>query len=252
VGGIIDAEALSQRYGRTPVIDGLSFSVPSGVTVLLGPNGAGKTTLLDMIATLRKPAGGTLSVLGLNAARRPGLLEIRRRTGFLPQFFGYPPGFTTIQFLEYCGWLKKIPDSALRNAAERAVELVDLVDVGDRPLRSLSGGMRRRVGIAQALIHEPDLVILDEPAVGLDPQQRMQFRSLVRDSSGHRSFLISTHLVEDVKHLASQVIVLVGGRVAFHGTPAELTALAADDAVGDSPLERGYSTVLEKVGTAAQ
>lgn len=246
--GVVEAENVSQRYGRRLVINELSLTVPEGITVLLGPNGAGKTTLLEMIATLRMPANGSLSVLGLNVIRRADLLQIRRRTGFLPQFFGFPAGFTTLEFLEYCGWLKKVPSGDLATAATRAAKLVHLTSVADRPLRSLSGGMRRRVGIAQALVHEPDLVILDEPAVGLDPQQRMQFRATVRDLASQRSFLISTHLVEDVEHLAAQVIVLAEGRVAFHGTPNELTVLGRADAPGDSPLERGYSTVLEKMG----
>lgn len=241
---IVEGSGVSQRYGRKVVMNDLVFSVPLGVTVLLGPNGAGKTTLLEMIATIRQPAGGSLKVLDQLASRPKGVREIRRRTGYLPQSFGYFPAFTAVEFVEYCAWLKRVPSKKIKSAAHEALERVEMTDRASHPMRTLSGGMIRRIGIAQAIVNAPDLVILDEPTVGLDPQQRIEFRNLIRALSSRTNFLVSTHLVDEVKHVADTVLVLNRGKVVFDGSAEKLESMSQDDAIGDTVLERGYSAVL--------
>lgn len=240
---IIECDGVSQRYGRHYVFSSLDLRVDKGITVLLGPNGAGKTTLLDMVATLRPPAGGTLKVLG-HDVDSGNLPEIRRRTGYLPQVMGYYGRFTVLEFVEYTTWLKGIPPATATRLATTALARVGLSGVTARRLSSLSGGMLRRAGIAQAIAHRPSLVILDEPSGGLDPGQRIGLRSLVKELSAETSFVISTHLVDDLRALADEVLVLSEGRVVFQGTAAELEGRASDGGAGDSPLERGYTSVL--------
>ncbi|WP_431932489.1 ABC transporter ATP-binding protein [Micromonospora sp. RP3T] len=248
---IVEGERLGQRYGKSWVIRELNFSVPSGVSVLLGPNGAGKTTLLEMIATIRKPAAGSLSVVGVPATRAAEIRDIRRRTGYLPQFFGFFPGFTAQEFVEYCAWLKAVPNKNIVKLSREALSRVGMEDRASQTMRTLSGGMLRRIGIAQAVVHSPELVILDEPTVGLDPQQRIEFRALIRVLSDQTSFLVSTHLVDEVQHVADRVLVLSDGQISFDGSADELSARSHDDAIGDTVLERGYSAVLSASGRPA-
>lgn len=243
---VVAGRSLSQGYGRRAVLDGLEIDVPEGVTVLLGPNGAGKTTLLETLTLQRKAWGGSLSVCGVDTTRPAGRRLARRSIGYLPQYFGYFPRFTVIEFVEYAAWLKGVPGQRLRLRALAAIEKVDLSSRANHQLRKLSGGMLRRVGIAQAIVHKPALIVLDEPTAGLDPQQRIQFRAFVRDLPRGTSALISTHLVEDVNHLGAHVLVLADGAIEFAGSPAELTAEATGQVEGDTPLERGYASVLAR------
>jgi ABC-2 type transport system ATP-binding protein len=244
VGSVVEARALDFSYGRRAVFCSADFEITRGVVGLLGPNGAGKTTLLDLVVTLRAPAGGTLRVLGREVRGRGNVRELRRRIGYLPQSFGYHPRFTVREFVEYCGWLKEVPSGRLRQWADEAIASVDLTDRAGSPLRSLSGGMLRRVGIAQALVHRPDLLVLDEPTAGLDPAQRVELRGLVRRLAETSDVLLSTHLVEDVRAMCTRVMVLDAGRFVFGGTWQQLEAHARPELPGDSPLERGYSAVL--------
>lgn len=246
---VVEGSGVGQRYRNHWVFRELDISISGGVTVLLGPNGAGKTTLLDTIVTRRRPAGGSLKVLGLEATRLGNGLEIRRRTGYLPQQFGYPGAFTAQEFVQYSAWLKKVPGDRLSEAAHVALQRVDLTDQAGKPMKKLSGGMLRRVGIAQAIVHEPELVVLDEPSVGLDPGQRMQFRRMLQELAGEAAILVSTHLVDDARVIADEIIVFDAGQVRFRGTPQELESCASTDAVGDTVLEQGYSTVLADLGT---
>jgi ABC-2 type transport system ATP-binding protein len=246
----VTAEHLGQRYGRRWVFTDLSFAVERGIIGLLGPNGAGKTTLWNTVATLRAPAAGSLYVLGADVTRPRERREIRRRTGFLPQSFGYLASFTAREFVEYAAWLKGLGSAALPAAATRALEAVDLGDRAGSRLRELSGGMLRRVGIASAIVHEPELLILDEPTVGLDPEQRVHFRALLRELGDRVTVLVSTHLVEDVATVCGEVLVLGGGVIAFQGSPGALARRAAPGAAGDTALERGYSAVLAQAGAA--
>jgi ABC-type multidrug transport system ATPase subunit len=212
---------------------------------LLGPNGAGKTSLLRMLATVLPPTSGTLCLLGRDPGGHGPRREIRRRLGYLPQNLGYYPGFTVAEFVEYFALLKEIPPARLPAAVAAAVERVDLGGKARAKLRTLSGGMLRRAGIAQAIVNDPELLLLDEPTAGLDPEQRVAFRALLRGLGERATVVVSTHLVEDVGAACSEVALMDAGKIVFHGTPAELTARGENAAAaGDIPLERGYSAVL--------
>jgi ABC-2 type transport system ATP-binding protein len=224
----VEVEELTRRYGRTVALDRVSLQLDRGIVGLLGPNGAGKTTLLSILATVASPDSGRLSVLGHDPADSAERLQIRRRLGFLPQDLGYHRHFTVAAFLDYVAILKEITDSRVRHAeVARVLEAVDLTGKARARIRTLSGGMRRRLGLAQALLGAPDLLILDEPVSGLDPEQRLRFRELLSGLPGDPTVLLATHQVEDVTAVCSAVVVLLAGQVRFCGTPAELAALAA-------------------------
>jgi len=238
---------LTRRFGRTQAVAGVTMETGPGVFGLLGPNGAGKTTLLRMMATVIPPNSGTLRLLGRDPASYGPRKEIRRRLGYLPQALGYYPGFTVVEFVEYFALLKDMPPAQVPAAVATAVERVSLGNKARAKLRTLSGGMLRRVGIAQAIVNEPELLLLDEPTAGLDPEQRVQFRALLREFGTRATVIVSTHLVEDVGAACGEVALMDEGKIVFHGTPAELTARADGTAAsGDAPLERGYSAVLAK------
>jgi ABC-type multidrug transport system ATPase subunit len=223
----------------------VSLEIGTGVFGLLGPNGAGKTSLLRMTATVLPPSAGRIRLLGRDPGSYGPRREIRRRLGYLPQSLGYYPGFTVAEFVEYFALLKDMPPGRVPRAVAAAIERVGLGDRARAKLRTLSGGMLRRAGIAQAIVNEPELLLLDEPTAGLDPEQRMAFRALLREFGQRATVIVSTHLVEDVGAACSEVALMDQGRIAFHGTPAELTARGeGSGAAGDAPLERGYSAVL--------
>jgi ABC-2 type transport system ATP-binding protein len=220
----IAAEDLVKGFGSTRAVDGVSLSAGRGVIGLLGPNGAGKTTLLRMLATVLAPDAGRLRLLGLDPNRPSERLEIRRRLGYLPQAPGLYPGFTPFDLVDYVAVLKEHTDRDWRRQETRRVlESVGLLDVMHKKIRTLSGGMRQRVALAAAMLGSPDLLVLDEPATGLDPDQRLQLRSLLSQSG---TVLMSTHNVAEVSALCQCVYVMFSGRVRFAGTPAELAALA--------------------------
>lgn len=243
---VIQATGLTTGYRNRPIVTDLDLSIGPGATALVGPNGAGKTTLLNVLATVRRPEQGSLRILGCDARSSRQRREVRRRLGFLPQSFGYYPSFSGRDFVEYNAWLKRVPKDSTAALALRAIEAVGLTEEASRPLRAYSGGMLRRAGIAAAMVHQPELLILDEPAAGLDPQQRIELRGLIRGLAQTRCVLISTHLVEDVRTSCQQVIVLNRGDIAFSGSPTALEALATQQAPGDSALERGYSVALAR------
>jgi ABC-type multidrug transport system ATPase subunit len=245
----VEISGLTRRFGRTMAVAGADLQAGPGVFGLLGPNGAGKTSLLRMMATAVPPTSGRLRLLGRDPGRYGPRQEIRRRHGYLPQNLGYYPGFTVAEFVEYFALLKEMPAARVQAAVAAAVERVELGGKAKARLRTLSGGMLRRVGIAQAIVNEPELLLLDEPTAGLDPEQRMVFRGLLRDLGQRATVVVSTHLVEDVGAACAQVALMDQGQIVFHGTPADLVARGEDAgpedrALGDSPLERGYSAVL--------
>jgi ABC-2 type transport system ATP-binding protein len=241
----VEITDLTRRFGRTQAVAGVTLATGPGVFGLLGPNGAGKTSLLRMLATVIPPSSGGLRLLGRDPRTYGPRREIRRRLGYLPQNLGYYPGFTVVEFVEYFALLKELPPARVPVAVAAAVEQVGLGDKAKAKLRTLSGGMLRRVGIAQAIVNQPQLLLLDEPTAGLDPEQRVAFRALLRELGQRATVIVSTHLVEDVGAACTQVALMDQGRLVFHGTPAELTARAeGTDAAGDAPLERGYSAVL--------
>jgi len=250
----VEIADVTRRFGRTQAVAGVDLALEAGVFGLLGPNGAGKTSLLRMLATVIPPSSGTLRLLGRDPGSYGPRREIRRRLGYLPQNLGYYPGFTVAEFVEYFALLKDMPPGRVPAAVATAVERTGLGDKARAKLRTLSGGMLRRVGIAQAIVNEPELLLLDEPTAGLDPEQRVAFRALLRDLGRRATVIVSTHLVEDVGAACSQVALMDQGKIVFYGTPAELTARAdGTDAAGDAPLERGYSAVLAaaRTGTGA-
>jgi ABC-2 type transport system ATP-binding protein len=246
----VEIADLTRRFGRTQAVAGVDLALEAGVFGLLGPNGAGKTSLLRMLATVIQPSSGTLRLLGRDPGSYGPRREIRRRLGYLPQNLGYYPGFTVAEFVEYFALLKDMPPG--RVPAAVAVERTGLGDKARAKLRTLSGGMLRRAGIAQAIVNEPDLLLLDEPTAGLDPQQRVAFRAMLRGFGETATVIVSTHLVEDVGAACTKVALMDQGKILFYGTPAELTARAdGTDAAGDAPLERGYSAVLAAARTGA-
>jgi ABC-2 type transport system ATP-binding protein len=240
----VEAAGLRVKAGRHNAVNGLDLTLGTGVHGLLGPNGAGKTTLIRALATVIKPKEGRLRLLGFDATDRRSLRDLRSRLGYLPQSFGFYPGFTVRDYVEYMAWLREMPSASIADATQRAIDRVGLTDRAGSRLKSLSGGMLRRAGIAQAIVNEPDLLLLDEPTVGLDPEQRIEFRDLLRVLGADSCVLVSTHLVEDVVAACSDVVLLDAGRLVFQGLPADLSRLGEHDGVGDSPAERGYSVLL--------
>jgi ABC-2 type transport system ATP-binding protein len=247
----VEITDLTRRFGRTQAVAGVSLETGPGVLGLLGPNGAGKTTLLRMMATVVPPSSGSLRLLGRDPGSYGPRRQIRRRLGYLPQNLGYYPGFTVAEFVEYFALLKEMPPDRVPRAVAAAIERVDLGGKARAKLRTLSGGMLRRAGIAQAIVNDPELLLLDEPTAGLDPEQRMAFRALLRDLGRQSAVIVSTHLVEDVGAACARVAVMNEGAVVFQGTPADLTARGeGTGAAGDAPLERGYSAVLAAARSA--
>jgi len=242
----VEINGLVRRFGRTEAVRGVDLTVDSGVFGLLGPNGAGKTSLFRMMATVIPPTSGTLRLLGRDPGNHHDRREIRRRLGYLPQNLGYYPRFTVAEFVEYFALLKEMPPARVPAAVASAVEKVGLGDKARARLHTLSGGMLRRVGIAQAIVNNPELVLLDEPTAGLDPEQRVDFRKLMREIGETSTVVLSTHLVEDIGASCSRVAMMYNGTIAFNGTPDELVSLGEGRA-GDAPLERGYSAVLAGV-----
>ncbi|MFF9075768.1 ATP-binding cassette domain-containing protein [Streptomyces sp. NPDC014872] len=242
----VHAEELRVRAGRHLAVDGLDLALKAGVHGVLGPNGAGKTTLMRALSTVIKPVGGSLTLLGARVDGRADLREVRRGLGYLPQQFGFYPRFTVREFVEYMAWLKEMPRTAVPDAVQRAIDRVGLTAKADTRMKALSGGMLRRAGIAQAIVNDPELLLLDEPTVGLDPEQRLDFRDLLRDLGADSCVLVSTHLVEDVVAACTDVILMHEGRLLFQSTPDDLIARGGQGDAGDSPAERGYSALLRR------
>ncbi|MEV7245727.1 ATP-binding cassette domain-containing protein [Streptomyces sp. NPDC093248] len=236
---------LRVRHRKNLALDGVDLDLGTGVHGLLGPNGAGKTSLIRVLATVARPSAGRVEILGQDTAGHRGRSAVRRRLGYLPQEFGYYPGFTVREFVAYVAWLKEMPAARVPAAVADAVARVGLADRADAKIRTLSGGMVRRVGIAQAIVNEPSVLLLDEPTAGLDPEQRVEFRELLRELGASAAVVVSTHLVEDVAAACTEVTLLEAGRIAYRGTPHSLTLMGeTSDGPGDHPIERGYTAAL--------
>jgi ABC-2 type transport system ATP-binding protein len=219
---------VGKTYGRTVALDGVDLGLGPGVTGLLGPNGAGKTTLLRILATALAADSGRVSVFGEQPSSSVGRTAIRRRLGYVPQETGFPRGFSAFGFVDYLAILKEWPDRSTRHAeVRRVIDLVGLGDVATKRVSALSGGQRRRVVLAQALLGHPDMMVLDEPTAGLDPEQRGRLRDVLGRVGETATVLVSTHQTDDVAALCERVVVLNGGRVLFDGQVPELVELAA-------------------------
>jgi ABC-2 type transport system ATP-binding protein len=224
---IVRVEGAVKRFGMTRAIDGLTFDADAGITGLLGPNGAGKTTLLRVLATILGLDKGRAEILGRDPASHRERLEIRRRLGYMPQEPGFHRNFTAFEFIDYVGILKEMTDRRRRHGeVDRVVELTGLSKVTHKKIKALSGGMRRRVALAQALLGDPEILILDEPTAGLDPEQRLRFREVMSRLGEDRAILLSTHQTEDVAALCPRVIVMNHGKSLFEGTPRDLADVA--------------------------
>jgi len=217
----LSIEGVSKSYpGRGLALDGFSLRLGPGVVGLLGPNGAGKSTLMRILATLTRPSAGTVLWNGVDVARTPDAL--RSVLGYLPQDFGVYPHLSAVEFLGYLAALKGLSPPKARLRIDELLNALNLWDARDVPLGEYSGGMRQRVGIAQALLNDPELLIIDEPTVGLDPEERVRFRNLVAELAGQRIVLLSTHIVSDVEATAARIAILHRGRLVAEGTPETL------------------------------
>jgi ABC-2 type transport system ATP-binding protein len=235
---------VSKRYGRTHALRDVDLVLQPGVTGLLGPNGAGKTTLLRILATVLPPSQGRVRVLDLDPADPEQRTEVRRHLGYLPQELGFPSGFTAFAFLDYLAVLKEWTDVTARHAeVRRVLALVDLGGLSAKKVKALSGGQRRRLALAQSLLGDPALLVLDEPTTGLDPEQRASLRGVLAEAARTSTVLLSTHQTEDVAALCERVVVLDAGRVCFDGTVRELIG-RADGCVwlADAPHPSAVST----------
>jgi len=211
---------VSKRYGATLALQDFSLELGSGVLGLLGPNGAGKTTLMSILATITKPTSGNICWNGTDLAADPN--AIRSVLGYLPQDFGVYPNLNSVEFLEYLAAVKGLDAAAARRRIDELLNLVNLTEVRKRPLGGYSGGMRQRIGIAQALLNDPKLLIVDEPTAGLDPEERVRFRNLLSDLSGDRIVILSTHIVSDVEATATDIALISQGRLVAHAAPEDL------------------------------
>ena len=206
-------DRVSKQYKNHIAVDRLSARLHQGVYGLLGANGAGKTTLMRMLTGILTPTSGTITLDGMDVSTE----DYRAVLGYLPQDFGYYPEFTAMDFLLYLAALKGIPKARAKQRAKELLDLVSLQDVGRKKIKTFSGGMKQRLGIAQALLNDPKLLILDEPTAGLDPKERIRFRNLIEQLGKDAIVLLSTHIVSDIEHIADEILLMKDGQLIFQG-----------------------------------
>ena len=221
----IEVESLSKRFGAIVAVDDVSFSVPRGVVMgFLGPNGAGKSTTMRVITGYLPPTTGTARVLGHDIRREP--VEVKRRIGFLPEGAPLYGDMTVMSFLEFIARIRDLHGARRKQRIQYSIERMGLQQVLYQRVETLSKGFKRRVGFAQAILHDPDVLILDEPTDGLDPNQKHQVRELIRELGKTKAIIISTHILEEVDAVCDRAVIIDRGRVVSNGTPAELHARA--------------------------
>ncbi|MFG6416542.1 ABC transporter ATP-binding protein [Roseateles sp. DC23W] len=239
---MLQMQDVVKRFGKLNAVDGVTLDLQPGVVGLIGHNGAGKSTLMQMLATLCKPTSGAILLDGQDIVARPALM--RGRLGYLPQDFGVYAHLTALEFLQYFAALKGVRD------ARRLHELLSLVNLHEqahRPAMTFSGGMRQRLGIAQALLNDPDVLIVDEPTAGLDPEERLRLRHLLGDLGRRRLVIVSTHIVSDVENLASHLAILRQGRLVAFETPEAVLARAAGQVWAASLAPADYEALRQHV-----
>ncbi len=242
---IVELRDISRSFGRTTALDRVDLSFDRGVTGLLGPNGAGKTTLLRLVATSIAPDRGEVRLLGRDPLAGPAeVTQIRRELGYLPQELGFPSDMTTFGFVEYVAVLKEWNSAPARaREVRRVLDLVGLGDLATKRVRKLSGGQRRRVALAQALLGDPRILVLDEPTTGLDPTQRALLRRTLSVIAADSAVLLSTHQTEDVAALCERVVVMASGSVRFDGAVTDLVSTAAGQVwLCDSPVPEALAS----------
>lgn len=222
----LSVENLNKNYrGKVQALCSVNIFLRPGVLGLLGPNGAGKSTLMRILATVTRPSAGRVLWNDKDIAQNPDAL--RNVLGYLPQDFGVYPNLNAYEFLEYLASVKGIEPAPARKRIGELLDLVNLTEAAKRPLGGYSGGMRQRVGIAQALLNDPQLLIVDEPTAGLDPEERVRFRNLLSELSGERIVILSTHIVSDIEAVATRIAILAHGQLLAHDAPEELLARMA-------------------------
>lgn len=239
---LLRCHEVTHRFGRTIALDSISVEFGTGITALLGPNGAGKSTILSIIATLRRPTSGSIAYGGQDC-NSSDLTEYRSLIGYLPQRFELLRFASAHHNVAYAAWVRGLPKHQCSQAAMKALAIVGLEDrAGDR-VSKLSGGQQQRVGLACAIVHQPKVVLLDEPTVGLDPEQRVELRSYLHSIAHDSVVVVSTHLLDDAAQTASRLVVLNEGRIAYDGTVQELRALGVESDTA-SQLESSYVSIL--------
>ncbi len=223
---VLTIERLTKQYGSKIAVDRLSGEFRNGVYGLLGANGAGKTTLMRMICGILTPTSGEIKLDGLNNLDMGE--EFREQLGYLPQDFGYYPDFKAKEFMLYIAALKGLPPEQAKLRAGELLEMVGLKEVANKKIKTFSGGMKQRLGIAQAMINDPKILVLDEPTAGLDPKERVRFRNLISDFASDRLVILSTHIVSDVEYIADEIMVMKNGIFIARGTVAELVESISD------------------------
>lgn len=214
-------DRLTKQYGNKIAVDRVSLQLTNGVYGLLGANGAGKTTFMRMLCGILKPTSGTVTFDKMDVSSE----EYRTELGYLPQDFGYYPDFNGMDFLLYMASLKGLTKSEAKRKAKKLLELVSLSGVAKKKIATYSGGMKQRLGIAQALLNDPKIIILDEPTAGLDPKERVRFRNLIKDLGEESIVLLSTHIVSDVEHIADTVLMMKAGHIIYNGSADEIDDL---------------------------
>ena len=224
----ITIDHLDKTYrGGIHALNNVTLTITSGMFGLLGPNGAGKTTLMRILTGILRPTNGILQIGDYDVNSEVGRKAIRHILGYLPQDFGVYPDLSAREFLDYIGILKGLSDRIMRHKrVEELLEIVSLTPVSNRKLKTFSGGMKRRIGIAQALLNDPKLLIVDEPTAGLDPEERIRFRNLLSDLGGNRTILLSTHIVEDIAQTCQKVAIMKDGHIIFKGNISDLLSKA--------------------------